>query len=410
MTVTDANGCTDTASVTITEPTLLVASAVVDDNVSCNGGNDGEATASAAGGTTTYSYSWSNAATSANITGLTAGTYSVTVTDANGCTDSTSVTITEPTLLVAAASVDDNVSCNGGNDGEATASAMGGTTAYTYAWSNAATTANITGLAAGTYSVTVTDANGCTDSASVTITEPAVLVAATAVDDNVSCNGGNDGEATASATGGTTTYSFAWSSGATSATASNLAAGTYTVTVTDANGCTDTETVTITEPTPVVASATVISNVLCNGDTNGVAFAAGSGGTSPYTYTWENNNTNDTASNLFAGTWGVEVMDAMGCIDSAFITITQPDTLIIGLDSITDVSCNGGNDGEATASATGGTTAYTYSWSNAATTATITGLTAGTYSVTVTDANGCTDSTSITITEPATACRSSRCG
>ena len=142
VTVTDANGCTDTASVTITEPTLLVASAVVDDNVSCNGGNDGEATASAAGGTTTYSYSWSNAATSANITGLTAGTYSVTVTDANGCTDSTSVTITEPTLLVAAASVDDNVSCNGGNDGEATASAMGGTTAYTYAWSNAATTAN----------------------------------------------------------------------------------------------------------------------------------------------------------------------------------------------------------------------------------------------------------------------------
>jgi len=402
VTVTDANGCEDTASVTITEPTLLVASAVVDDNVSCNGGNDGEATASATGGTSTYSYSWSNAATTANITGLTAGTYSVTVTDANGCTDSTSVTITEPTLLVAAASVDDNVSCNGGNDGEATASATGGTTTYTYAWSNAATTANITGLAAGTYSVTVTDANGCTDSASVTITEPAVLVAATAVDDNVSCNGGNDGVATASATGGTTAYTYAWSTSATTATATGLSAGTVTVTVTDANGCTDTETVTITEPTPVVASATLISNVLCNGDSNGIAFAAGSGGTSPYTYAWDNNNTNDTASNLSAGTWGVEVMDANGCIDSAFITVTEPDSLIIVLDSITDVSCNGQSNGAVSATAMGGTTAYTYTWSNGGSSANITGIIAGTYGLTVTDANGCIDTNAYVVNEPDT--------
>ena len=402
VTVTDANGCEDADVVTITEPTLLVASAVVDDNVSCNGGNDGEATASATGGTTAYSYSWSNAATTANITGLTAGTYSVTVTDANGCTDSTSVTITEPAMLVAATAVDSNVSCNGGSDGGATASAAGGTTAYTFSWSNGATTASISSVTAGTYSVTVTDANGCTDSASVTITEPAVLVAATVADSNVSCNGGSDGVATASATGGTTAYAYAWSTSATTATATGLSAGTFTVTVTDANGCTDTETVTITEPTPVVASATLISNVLCNGDSNGIAFAAGSGGTSPYTYAWDNNNTNDTASNLSAGTWGVEVMDANGCIDSAFITVTVPDSLIIVLDSITDVSCNGQSNGAVSATAMGGTTAYTYTWSNGGSSANITGIIAGTYGLTVTDANGCIDTNAYVVNEPDT--------
>ena len=404
VTVADANGCTDSTSVTITEPTVLVASAVVDANVSCNGGNDGEATASASGGTTGYSYAWSNSATTANITGLIAGTYTVTATDANGCTDTASVTITEPAALVASTTLDSNVSCNGFSDGGAAASATGGTTAYTYAWSNSATTASITGVVAGTYSVTITDANGCTDSASVVITEPAVLVAATAVDSNVSCNGSNDGAATASAIGGTTAYSFAWSSGANDSTANNLTAGTYTVTVTDANGCADTETVIITEPDSLISSAFVVSNTLCNGDSNGIAVASATGGTTAYSYLWTNGIANDTVTNLSVGTWGVEITDANGCIDSAFVTVTQPDSLIIDTTAggVTNVSCNGLSDGAISTVTTGGTTTYSYSWSNGATTSNINTLVEGNYTVTVEDANGCIDSNSFFVDQPDT--------
>ena len=401
VTVTDANGCTDSASVVITEPATLIATSIVDSNVSCNGYSDGGATASATGGTMAYTYTWSNAATTASITGVLAGTYSVTITDANGCTDSASVTISEPASLIASGSVDNNVSCNAGSNGAATASATGGTTAYTYSWSNAATTSSVTGLTAGTYSVTITDANGCTDSASVTITQPIQLVSSTVIDSNVSCNGFSNGGATASATGGTTAYTYTWNNGATTASITGVLAGTYSVTITDANGCTDSSSVTITEPTELVASSIVDSNASCNGFADGGASASATGGTGSYTYTWSNAATTASITGVLAGTYSVTVTDANGCTDSASVVITEPATLIATSIVDSNVSCNGYSDGGATASATGGTMAYTYTWSNAATTASITGVLAGTYSVTITDANGCTDSASVTISEPA---------
>jgi len=402
VTVTDANGCTDSSSVTITEPPTLVAATAVDSNVTCNTLSDGGATASATGGTGVYTYTWSNSATTASITGVIAGTYSVTVTDANGCTDSTTVTIAEPALLVAATVVDSNVTCNGASDGGATASGTGGTMAYTYTWSNSATTQSITGVLAGTYSVTVTDANGCTDSTSVTITEPIALVAATAVDSNASCNGFADGGATASATNGTTPYTFTWSNTATTASITGVVAGTYSVTVTDANGCTDSTSVVITEPVTLLAATTVDSTVSCGGLSDGGATASGTGGTGVYTYTWSNSATTQSITGVVAGTYSVTVTDANGCTDSSSVTITEPPTLVAATAVDSNASCNTFSDGGATASATGGTGVYTYTWSNTATTQSITGVIAGTYSVTVTDANGCTDSTTVTITEPAT--------
>jgi len=262
VTITDANGCTDSSSVTITEPASLIASAVVDSNVSCNGGSDGGATASATGGTTAYSYSWSNGSTTASVTGLTAGTYSVTITDANGCTDSASVTITEPGILAATAVVDSNVSCYAGSDGGASASASGGTSPFTFAWSNSATTASITGVTAGTYSVTVTDANGCNFIDSVTITEPTELDVTATVVGNTSCASSASGVGSASGSGGTPAYTFAWSSGSTSSIATGLGTGTHTVTITDANGCTDTTSITIVvqdtiDPVVITANDTV---------------------------------------------------------------------------------------------------------------------------------------------------------
>jgi hypothetical protein len=401
VTITDANGCIDTDSVIITEPTLLVASAALDSNVSCNTGNDGGATSSAVGGTMPYDYAWSNGATSTSITGIAAGTYSVTITDANGCFDSISITITEPATLVSSIVTDSNVSCNTGSDGGATASAIGGTMLYTYAWSNAATTASITGLSAGTYSVTITDANGCFDSTSVTITEPTTVVASTIVDSNASCNAISDGGATASATGGTGAYTFNWSNGQSTATATGLGAGTHTVTITDANGCFDTANVVITEPALLVASTGVDSNISCNNGSDGGATSSAVGGTMPYAYAWSNGATTASITGVSAGTYFITITDVNGCFDTDSVIITEPIVLITSAALDSNVSCNAGNDGGATASATGGTMPYTYAWSNAATTASITGLIAGNYSVTITDANGCFDSTSITITEPA---------
>ena len=401
VTITDANGCTSTSVVSITQPAALVAATVVDSNISCNGLADGGASASATGGTMPYTYAWSNGANVASISSLAAGTYSVTVTDANGCTSTSSSTVTEPAALVATSVVDSNVSCNGLSDGGASASASGGTMPYSYAWSNGATTASITGLAAGTYSVTITDANGCMDITLSTVTEPVLLVASTVVDSNVTCHSGTNGGVTASATGGTGAYSYAWSNGATTASITGVAAGNYTVTVTDANGCTSSASTPVTQPTALIAVTVVDSNITCNGLSNGGASASASGGTGAYSYAWNNAAITASITGVAAGTYSVTVTDANGCTDSTSVIITEPAALVASAVVDNNVSCNGLADGSATASATGGTGAYSYTWSTGATTATVTGLAAGTYSVTVVDANGCSANTSVTISEPA---------
>ncbi|WP_445457405.1 beta strand repeat-containing protein [Flavobacterium sp. HNIBRBA15423] len=404
-TVTDANACTASVNFTVTQPTAISLTPASQTNIACNGGATGAATVNAAtGGTAPYTYDWTPGNPigdgTTSVSGLTAGTWTCTVTDANSCTTSVNFTVTQPTALVTSAIVDDNVSCNGGTNGGATASATGGTAPYSYLWSNAATTATITGVAAGTYNVTITDANGCTDIASVTITEPTALVANAASDSNASCNGATDGGATASATGGTAPYSYLWSNAATTATITGVAAGTYNVTITDANGCTDIASVTITEPVALVADAASDSNASCNGATDGGATASATGGTAPYSYLWSNAATTATITGVAAGTYNVTITDANGCTDIASVTITEPVALVADAVSDSNASCNGATDGGATASATGGTAPYSYLWSNAATTATITGVAAGTYNVTITDANGCTDIASVTITEP----------
>ncbi|MEZ4722237.1 MAG: HYR domain-containing protein [Flavobacteriales bacterium] len=401
VTITDQNNCTDSASVTLTQPTALVASASVSSTLDCNGDTDGQVTASPSGGSSPYTYSWSTGGTSATETGLGAGTYSVTITDQNNCTDSASVTLTQPTALVASASVSSLLDCNGDTDGQVTASASGGSSPFTYSWNTGGTSATETGLGAGTYSVTITDQNNCTDSGSVTLTQPTALVASASVDSNASCAGG-DGGGTASASGGTGSYTYTWSNGATTASITGINAGTYSVTITDANGCTDSASVTINGVNGPSASVSVDSNATCNGYSNGGVTVSAVGGTGSYTYSWSNSATTASITGIVAGTYTVTVTDAGGCTDVASNTVTEPAVLVASMSVDSNISCNGSSDGGATASATGGTMSYTYSWSNGATTASVTGIAAGTYSVTITDQNGCTDSASVTISEPAT--------
>ncbi|MBI1184788.1 PKD domain-containing protein, partial [bacterium] len=366
-------------------------------------------TASGSGGTSAYSYLWSNSATTASVTGVVAGTYTVTITDANGCTASANNTVTEPASLSAVAGVDSNVTCNGLSDGGLTASASGGTSAYSYLWSNSATTASVTGVTAGTYTVTITDAHGCTTSANNTVTEPASLSAVASVDSNVTCNGLSDGGLTASASGGTSTYNYLWSNSATTASVTGVSAGTYTVTITDANGCTDTASGSVTEP--AVLSASVDTNVVssfgwmgyrggkvsCNGFSDGGLVASATGGTTAYNYTWSNSATTAGIVGVSAGTYTVTITDANGCTASANNTVTEPATLTVGISLDSDESCPGSADGQLTASGSGGTTAYKYIWSTSDKTASASGLSTGTYTVTITDAFGCTSSNSKTV-------------
>ncbi|MBK6990137.1 MAG: HYR domain-containing protein [Bacteroidetes bacterium] len=356
-TVTDAGGCSATTSVTLTEPSALLTSSSAT-TIICNGGS-ATVTVSATGGTAPYTGDGS-------FTAL-AGTHTYTVTDANGCTSSTTITITEPTAVVASAS-STSILCNGGS-ATVTVSATGGTAPYTGEGSFTEV--------AGTYTYTVTDANGCTGSTTITVTEPATLVASSSAT-SILCNGGS-ATVTVSATGGTAPYTGAGSF--------TEVAGTYTYTVTDANGCTSSTSITLTEPTALVASSTA-GTILCNGGTTSVVVSA-TGGTAPYT--------GEGSFTVSAGPYAFTVTDANGCTSTTTGTVTEP-TAVVASSSATAILCNGGS-ATVTVSATGGTAPYTGEGSFT--------VVAGTYSYTITDANGCTGSTTITVTEPTTLVASS---
>jgi hypothetical protein len=375
-------------------PTITVTTA--DTDASCPGVCDGSSTASASGGTPPYTYSWSSGGNAATETGLCAGTYTVTATDAGGCTGDAIVVINEPSALVITSTAT-GATCNGTCDGSATGSTSGGTTPYTYSWSSGGSGATETGLCAGTYTVTVTDANGCTVNDVVVVTEPVVLLAAASGVDET-CNGSCDGLAVGTATGGTSPYTYSWSSGGSGSTETGLCAGSYTLTVTDANGCTAAANVTISSPPAITATATS-TDESCNGSCDGTGTASASGGTPPYTYSWSSGGNSATETGLCAGTYTVTVTDANGCTAGAGITVSSPPAVTVTTTS-TDASCNGTCDGSATATAGGGTAPYTYSWSSGGNSATETGLCAGTYTVTVTDGNGCTANDVVVINEP----------
>ncbi|MFN0174621.1 MAG: gliding motility-associated C-terminal domain-containing protein [Saprospiraceae bacterium] len=395
VTVTDVLGCIGMATVTLTEPPLLTVIAN-NTNTTCFGIHDGLVMVSAAGGASPYSYSWSNGQTNDTIAQMGAGTYQVTVTDANACTKMTSVIITEPPLLSSSTTVSD-VSCFGLNDAIASVSVAGGVLPYAFSWSNGQTSDAIAQLGAGTYQVTVTDANACTKIASVIITEPPLLNLSTTVTD-VSCFGHNVGTAALLVAGGVLPYSYSWSNGQTSDIIAQLEAGDYQITVTDANACTKIASVTITEP-PLLSLSATVSNVSCFGLNNATAALSVAGGVLPYSYSWSNGQTSDTIAQLGAGTYQVTVTDANACTMIASVIVTESPLLSLSA-TVANVSCFGLNDAIASVSAAGGVLPYSYSWSNGQNSDAIAQLGAGTYQVTVTDANTCTKIASVTIMEP----------
>jgi hypothetical protein len=416
--ITDANGCTSTSSVQITEPPLLSGSVLNVIPVSCNGGADGGISVGVTGGAGSYAYQWSpSVSTGPSAGGIGQGQYSVMVTDAHGCTVALSANVPEPPPLVTAAAPITQVLCNGGQDGSASVSASGGTAPYTYLWSpTGQTTALATGLVAGSYSVVIRDANGCQSTEQVQITEPTLLTLSLASTPST-CGAAN---ATAQATpgGGTGPYAINWTPGGSSSVSLNgLFAGNYTAVITDANGCTTSSSILINDLPGPVASLASSTNVSCNGGQDGAASVTINGGSSPITYQWlPTGGSSANATGLSAGQYSVIITDANNCVQTVGLTITEPTLLTSAAAANQMVSCFGLSDGAASVNVNGGTAPYRYLWSPCgSTTSQITNSTAGNYSVVVTDAMGCTTTAATTITEPSlltasTSATQSTCG
>lgn len=325
--------------------------------------------------------------------------FNVTVTDGIGCSLTNSVAVSQPLPVTASVVVNNNVSCNGGGNGNASVIASGGNSGYTYLWMpGGSLSQNPSNLASGQYIITVTDSKGCFQTTQTTITQPAVLSSGLTGVTNVNCFGGATGSATVTGIGGTPNYSYQWTpSGATSAIASNLAAGIHTVVVTDANFCTTQYLVTISQPALLTATVSLVNSVSCNGGNNGSAIVNQSGGTAPYSYSWNTAPTQTTqlVSNLPAGNYAATVVDSKNClVTTSAVTISQPTALTVTVNPSALVSCSTAIS--ISAAASGGTGSYGYLWSNGSAAPTINVYT-GSYTVTVTDNLGCSASASVSV-------------
>jgi gliding motility-associated-like protein len=396
--IQDLNGCLGSGVVIIGEPTAVFADITGSTPAAC-GASDGTATASGTGGGGTYSYSWLPlGGTNALATGLPPDTYTVTVSDQFGCSDDTTVIITSTNGPTVALDNSTDVNCFGGNDGTATVSSSGGTPTYTYLWMPGSLTgANQSALTADSYTITVTDFSGCTDVITIDITEPLELTIDTTNTIAAAC-GASDGGGTVVGAGGTGTLSYSWNPvGGTGATASGIPAGAYTVTVTDLNLCTATINFTIPSIGGPTLSVLTTTDVSCFGLADGEGTIEAFGGTAPLGYSWSpSGGTAATATGLDPGVYTVTVTDGAGCVSAINLTINTP-TEIVVVETITEENC-GQSDGAITLNPSGGSSGYTYSWTpNGQTTSSISGISNGSYGVTVTDSDGCSVSENYTV-------------
>jgi SprB repeat len=413
LNIKDANACILPKSVTIVQPSLLVPSTSIGQNVSCFGGTDGSVVVSGTGGTSPYQFSNDNVNFTTNNTfgSLVTNSYTYFVKDAKGCTKQTSaITVTQPTLLVPSITSNINVTCFGGSDGQILMAASGGTSPYQYSadQTNYQTGTNLTGLLVGTFTVSVKDAKGCVKNLTQTLTQPNDLIPTPTVTNAVSCFGGSDGKITYSSVGGTSPYQYSADNVTyqTNNYFDNLTAQNYSYWVKDSKGCTkQAVAIGVSQPTVLVPSVLNQGEVSCFGGTDGNINLQAIGGTSPYQYSKDGTTFQSSVSftNFSQGSYTFTVKDAKNCIKTLPVTISEPTNLVVSGSVIKNVLCFAGNTGEIQVAGTGGTSPYQYSADGTTYVAsnTFTNLTAQGYTYYVKDAKGCVKITaSQTITQP----------
>lgn len=400
VTVTDASGQKSSVTFKIEQPAAINLSLRVQTPASTNNA-DGKAQAQVTGGTAPYSYSWDNGENTALASKLAPGQHNITITDSKGCSAQGNIEISENVLaLTASLRETKKLDCTGAKDGALQVEVSGGKAPFTYAWSipgNNNTQAS--GLAAGEYSVTVSDAAGKNVTATTKIEQPTPLQAQIQVNAPASTNNA-DGKATAQVSGGTGTYTYRWDNGETLSIASKLAPGKHNLTITDAKGCKTEASTEISENILALDVKLITQTAInCNGAKEGVLQATVTGGKEPYNYTWSNKGSNGSqVKGLAAGDYSVSVSDASGKTASTTIKLEQPNPIQIKINVLAPASTNN-SDGKASALASGGVGAFSYQWDNGETLPSATKLSPGTHTLSVTDAKGCIASTNFEITE-----------
>ena len=399
--LTDAKGCVKTLSAEITQPAELVVKQEKLANINCFGERTGAVSITVVGGVAPYKFLWSNGAVTQNIAQLPAGSYAVTVTDAKGCSQTLSAVVTQPPAMVAKLGEVKHVSCFGDKTGAIPLAVSGGVTPYVFKWSNGAASQNLDNVGSGTYTVTITDKNGCTQTLSATINQPLKLVASVTAAKDVTCFGGNNGSINVSVVGGTHPYQYAWSNGSTVRDLPEIKAGKYKLKIVDATGCRDSSIfITIKEPPLLDVQVSKVTNIVKYGLSNGAIDVSIVGGVQPYKYSWSNGAVTQDIAGAPGGNYSLKVTDANGCEKNITATITQPPPLLVKLVAVQDIKCADDKNGSITIDVSGGVAPYRYKWSNGDSTKNLTSTSAGDYSVTVTDANGHTEILAVKIAQP----------
>ncbi len=409
ITVTDANGCSVSSAVTLTQLSPLNFSQFSKTDVGCFGAPLGSITSAAANGNPAYQYSLNGGASQAsgNFSNLAAGNYTVQVTDASGCTITSVVTINTSAVVQINSVAVGNSPCAFPTTGTIGVNATVSNPPILYSVSPGGSnaTGNFTGLAGGNYIVTIADAAGCTATSAVTITAPPPMFFTNVVVVFAPCFGGV-GSISLLGAGGTPPYLYNINSGPFGSNSSftNLPAGTYTIRVQDANGCFRDTLIDIVEPADLLISNTLVVNAACNSLPTGSVTVTATGGVPPYQFRINNGvfGTNNSFTNLGAGTYSIDVRDANNCIETISVTVTANGNFSINALNISSPSCFGGNDGAITFGVTGGISPYQYSINLGAyqTLNSFTGLSAGSFNLRAIDNSGCFDDTVITLTQP----------
>ena len=389
--LTDNNGCLFIDSFFV-DSTDVIQLSIDSVDASCFGTCDGIAIPQVSGGTPPYSYKWSNGSINDTLVNACAGSYTLEVTDANGCSAISSISILEPTEILANFSVSP-AACNF-NDGKIFLNPSGGANSYIFKWFNGTDHDSLTGLSAGVYSVEISDTNGCSSTFSIPVPNDNPPDFSIQVN-NITCHGTCTGGATVAVNGSQGPYSYAWSTGDSTASISGLCAGKHFVQVIDGYGCIGIKEINVLENSMMAVQFQLIEES-CVGSCDGSASAFVSGGVPPYLFNWSVGGNTNAINNLCSGIYTLSVTDSENCTVTQEFEIEGNEELDIQFQR-KNLSCSNTCDGELTALVTGGKAPYQFSWSNGAMTAYNPGLCAGNYDVTVTDANGCQHTASIAV-------------